>query len=666
MAADTLATLGLRLDAEGMVVGVRRVRGELTELGVSGRQVQARVKTFATESAFAISSLAGSGTRDLTQVAKSLSGLGFAFGAQVGIITLAVSSIADAFSEQARQTKEEQDKMLAELRSFVGRYSQEMLRIQISAKEARISQLQGQGEEGLSPLQRFGRQFMRGPYRQELASPFQDRIQQMTDDVHKLRLALVEMQREEQKAFDEKAPERFARSLHSINEGFDAIIRKGLKEYAKSLADSHDESERFRKAFSDPVTGAFSISASDIDAIARAVGKTADALMDAARKAERMKDALKGMKLGAGVSLLNRFSPEIGGIASGAVSGFMAAGPQGAALGAGMALVDTLFGLADSAKQAREAVRQLRGQFEAFTDGEKEALGIISGLDARIRQVNRTYGEQREALKGLVFGVNAHNPARLEEYNRRLQELNDLENRRIDSLKREAAELEKLKEMERLDEAIGKVQGRIASLASTIGGLTDFRNALKLADTISPIDRLAEARKQYEATLAKAKGFTIPGLDGTSDVIVPGDEDAARRLPAIAQTLLELSRMVNASGAGFQTDYAQVMRDTEGLIEVFTGMKSVEEQMLAELQLIRTATEKGVQITEELIKPVGKLPTVGGGTVSGGTSGTGSGGESTAVLSSGFTLLIAEVREQGKAQATEIKKLRQEMGGLLH
>jgi hypothetical protein len=219
-----------------------------------------------------------------------------------------------------------------------------------------------------------------------------------------------------------------------------------------------------------------------------------------------------------------------------------------------------------------------------------------------------------------------------------------------------------------LDEAIGKVQGRIASFVTTIGALSDFRNALKLSDAASPTDRLAEARRQYEATLSKAKGFTIPGLDGTSDVIVPGDEDAARRLPAIAQTLLELSRLVNASGTGFQSDFLKVMQDTEGLINVFTGLKTIEEQMLAELQLIRTATEKGVQITEELIKPVGQLPTVGGGTsgstTGGSGEGTGSGTEVTTVLQSGFEELIARVDALASAVDASARETRRAVTAL--
>lgn len=717
--ADTLATLGLRLDAEGMVVGVRRVRGELTELGVSGRQVQARVKTFATESAFALSSLAGSGTRDLTQVAKSLSGLGFAFGAQVGIITLAVSSIADAFSEQARKTKEEQDKMLAELRSFVGRYSQEMLRIQIAAKEARISQLQGQGEGGLSPLQRFGRQFMRGPFQQELASPFQDRIQTMTDDVHKLRLRLVEVQREAQRAFDEKAPERFARSLHSVNEGFDGLISRGLKDYARRLADAADEAEQFRKAFSDPATGAFGkISQTDLDAIAAGVKKTADALEDAARKAERMKENLKNMAIGAGVSLVSRLSPELGGVLQGGVSGFMMAGAPGAALGAGMGLVDMLFGIADSAKQAREAIRQLRAQFEAFSDGQKEALGILSAVSARTNELRRAYQEQREALKALIAGfVNQTNPARVEEYNRRLRELNALEAARAEQLQREVAELNKimqedlklrllqaqgrtaeadalalalkqqreyaqavkdgadattlaaLSEVQRAEKlaiSMAKIQQRIDSLSATITGLQDFRDQLKLSGTESPTDRLAEARKQYATILSKAQGFTIPGLDGLADVEVPPDQAAAARLPAAAQALLEASRLVNASGKGFQDDLLSVLKDTEGLITKFSDLRAVEELMLDELKRIAAATEASTRIQEELIKPVGKLPTVGGasGSGSGQAGGSGSTEALLTVSQSGFAALIQKVEALSLAVETSARETRRAVTAL--
>lgn len=439
------------------------------------------------------------------------------------------------------------------------------------------------------------------------------------------------------------------------------LIRQGFA----LMGDAADEAERFRKAFSDPAAGAFGgVAQEDIQAIIASIQKTIDGLTEGEKKALKFKAAMSGMAVGFGVGLLNRAGAEgaaIGGAVQGGIAGFGAAGPWGAAAGAAIGLVDGLFGIADSAKAARQAIHALRVQFEAFTDSEKESLGILSSLEARIKDVRRAYQEQREALHHLLDGANAMNPARIAEYNKGIQELNELERMRVDQLAKESEALTKLAEQERLDEMIGKTLDRIQSFTTAISGLEAFRNSLLLSDTKSPDERYTEAQRQYQELLNKARGgMKLPGYDGVPDAYQFSPEqmaEAAAQLPAAAQALLEISRLINASGSGFQNDFAQVLEDTQGLIENFNSLKTIEEQMLDELRRIREGTEQIVS---------GETPLVGGGGSGGSSTGGYGGTELLNVMSGGFELLLDETKLLRNAIEENGKSVKRAVEQVLH
>lgn len=98
-------------------------------------------------------------------------------------------------------------------------------------------------------------------------------------------------------------------------------------------------------------------------------------------------------------------------------------------------------------------------------------------------------------------------------------------------------------ESDALQQAIGKV-GSFATSLHNLG-----KNALLGGlSPLSPAQKYAEARSQYEAVAAAARG---------------GDEKAQDRYQDVYTTFLEASRAVNASSAGYQQDfnYAQAMTE---------------------------------------------------------------------------------------------------------
>jgi hypothetical protein len=120
-----------------------------------------------------------------------------------------------------------------------------------------------------------------------------------------------------------------------------------------------------------------------------------------------------------------------------------------------------------------------------------------------------------------------------------------------------------------------EARARDETLAHTVDTLRAFQDALRLdrsLTTLSPVQQLAEARRQYDRALAAALG---------------GDQQAALEIPELARQLLEASRAVNASGPAYAADFQRVLEDADRLAERFDGMRSVSEQQLEAQQAMR-------------------------------------------------------------------------------
>lgn len=111
----------------------------------------------------------------------------------------------------------------------------------------------------------------------------------------------------------------------------------------------------------------------------------------------------------------------------------------------------------------------------------------------------------------------------------------------------------------------------LRQLQQVVDSLGAFRDSLKLGGltTLSPIDQLAEARRQFEALKTRALG---------------GDATAAGGIPASAQALLEASRAVNASNTGYVRDYEAVLASVDQVQAQFADRATIEEAIYAELQ----------------------------------------------------------------------------------
>ena len=681
-----IATLGLRLDANGFVSEASRATRSLDQLGAGSERVGKKVQQFATAGAFALGSLASSGVTSITSVLRAASGLGFAFGPIAGSVTLAISSIGLAMFESRKKVEEESEKMIDSFLSMEQQFSDSAKRVRIGVLELRRDALL----EGIRTrdMRTTGKPGDIGTFLFDPKPGMNNRaaaeVAELTRRIGELRNLLGKSNRdslsnaakEAQEALGGLFENRFVDPYGGIASSVDMA-----RDLAKHFAAIDDEAQTLANTIQNNLNAglddAFGQRRQDeLEGIIKNLQKWLETLDDLSAKQQVM----AGVGFNVAMNTLGAIGGPVGSIGQGALQGFAFGGPVGAAIGGINAFVDGLFGLGAAARQQREQMRQLKKAYDEFTETIAVQVGLLDPVQAQINQIQREFEDARNNLRARLAG-GLHFPSLFPDQARELAQemarLNELERLRHaqlsqtaafeqemftkelemrraralgqdedaeriqDAINREReladarargateAEIAAVKEVqmiEAISKAIGQTQGRIDSLTVTISGLQGFRNALLLSPDagLSKTAQLEEARRQYAEILGVSRGDDVKKA-----------QEAAGRLPQAAQALLEFSRMVNASGAGFQSDFLQVLQDTQSLITRFGDLKSIEELQLEELRRIRSELTRGID--EGVIRPPNPLELPPGSGVLSELQ------ASVAVSQAGFTQMVARL-----------------------
>lgn len=208
-------------------------------------------------------------------------------------------------------------------------------------------------------------------------------------------------------------------------------------------------------------------------------------------EAEARKAAVRSMAGSAGLSLLTQYGGAGGGVAAAMIQGGMQAGPLGAAIGGGSALISMLVGMGQSSRQAAEAMRALRASLDDTILSWRAELGE-PGADRALKESRiRAQGEEAkrqalEANKPLLTG----DPG-------------------TDWRRRRAAEEAYRKEAERIDKLT----------AARIEALDKEKAAI---DTVTrSMENMVDGYR-YQAAIFKASTPKGPTFPGTPTGILPG------------------------------------------------------------------------------------------------------------------------------------------------
>lgn len=206
-----------------------------------------------------------------------------------------------------------------------------------------------------------------------------------------------------------------------------------------------------------------------------------------------------------------------------------------------------------------------------FTDQERQAMET-SRLQKEFAKLGQTMPATKAGFRTMIETLSASG-ATGQEAAMKLLLLNEafadlMDN--ADALKQEAIDTARNNlsdAYEREADALRTTKERFEEFAKS---LSEFRFSLLLGDqsTLTNAEKYATAKARYEATAAAA---------------LAGDQTAQDNFQSVAQEFLSFSRIMNASGSAYQSDFANVLAQTTALEEMAKGQATMAEKQLAAL-----------------------------------------------------------------------------------
>lgn len=266
------------------------------------------------------------------------------------------------------------------------------------------------------------------------------------------------------------------------------------------------------------------------------------------------------------------------------------------AVGGDAGRVETYFDVAaqkivDGAELTGDAFNALVKQFPELTGRVREFAEVVDGTAAAAAAASRALGYQNRLFA-------AENDAttlagQLAAYDRQAQQEREQE---IKDGGQALADLEAAQFAERLkivrdyqkqaaDAERQRMEAATQAFNTFVRGIREYLDGLRAGPTsnLSPAERLAAARGQFDAQLQAAKG---------------GDRDALNSITSYASTLLDASKGYNASSSGYQADLKRVTDALAALPDQVSAeqfiVNAIEETSAALLDGVRANSPAAV------------------------------------------------------------------------
>lgn len=237
----------------------------------------------------------------------------------------------------------------------------------------------------------------------------------------------------------------------------------------------------------------------------------------------------------------------------------------------GQNLGTAIIGGAGGTKELSDGLSAYQDQY--FSDAEKAAM-MTKNVAAEFAKLGIAMPANKAELRALIERTGTSTEASAKLTGQLLKLAGSF------ATATEAAE--KLKETQ-----IQSVQEQLDSFKGLADSLRKYQQGLSLG-SLSPLtvqEKYLEAKRQYEATLAAAKG---------------GDTDAQQRFQSVANAFLEASKNANASGSTFGSDFQRVMSNSEEMAVWADQQVDLAKASLDALKNQITATEKVEKAVRDL------------------------------------------------------------------
>jgi hypothetical protein len=666
-----------------------------------------------------------------------------AFGSVMMVAVLAgMAALAkawDLITEKSRTAKKAQEEAIERLRQLAAQQRQGALGStpeDIQKALARSAEIQRQlATRGT--IDRFGEE--RGGLSASRRAQLQKELADLKTLTQAGYVAIQAVTDDAEREREDKARQASANRLAEEKAALDALHLMRVAQFDREIATRAAHMQKIQNLTTSGALGGGARRASGIEG-ALNPAPTGEGAIRGGFNAEaglvQVKSAMDALKQYAGVArdvfrdLKRIYSDGSAGMGAlqGAISGFSMSGGNPIATAVG-ALAGLAAGILGAGKAAREAAKELQKAKFAFDVSLEGIRALVDGPDSlaalnfAFLEVTEQFNKLREQIKATFKG---------DEAIARLDELGALEKRRVEQLRAEYDALKKVNEensrratydkaladmdkgiardtriieqelarqlavldvqenllrsqLDTAQESLRLQEQEVEQTRRVLESLASFAAGLKLGpqSVLSPVEKLEEARRQYNSTLSSAYA---------------GNKDAALALPDAARSLLDASREVNASGMLYVKDFQRVQATIAGVTDQFGSQLTVESMMLKQLE-IQTATlqaqldainaaraqakadaDRQVASLSNLrgwlenanagplanpprfgtphVPPIDDAPSGGGGRVWGGPTPIGTSEAAVAVLQEGFTQVVGILNTQNEAIAENTRQIR--------
>jgi hypothetical protein len=248
-------------------------------------------------------------------------------------------------------------------------------------------------------------------------------------------------------------------------------------------------------------------------------------------------------------------------------------------------LVKTLDVTDPAVREVRQSFLNIQEDFIAITPALKDAslsaeefATKAKSMQVRILELTRTPEQFLAAQRAETLSETDERLRTTQQYIFALEDVKTAE----DALtKARQAEANKLKDQQKVSESF------IGSIKRYIESLRKFKDSLLLnaASPLTPAEKYAESKRQFDAILATATGTAATPQE------ISAKEAALSQLEGSASAFLEASKVYNASSAQYISDFNLIQRVLTETSDDLAKTLSIEEKTLAAINLQISALE---------------------------------------------------------------------------